>query len=157
MVSLMIHMIRRRTLLDNMIKMEERDIELIMSENKHAQEVLNEMECSIKREKSVIDDLESVMRNKLTDRSEFSIEELQSKRRYLMQLRDQLKIKEAQKFKALNLIEVISKRLTQKMKKVKKLRRMVGDVGKEIYQTKEKQVIKENDELWIQAQERSRC
>jgi hypothetical protein len=153
----MIHMIRRRTLLNNMIKMEERDIELIMSENKHAQEVLNEMERSIKHEKSVIDDLESVMRNKLTDRSEFSIEELQSKRRYLMQLRDQLKIKEAQKFKALNLIEVISKRLTQKMKKVKKLRRMVGDVGKEIYQTKEKQVIKENDELWIQAQERSRC
>jgi hypothetical protein len=97
------------------------------------------------------------MRNKLTDRSEFSIEELQSKRRYLMQLRDQLKTKEAQKFKALNLIEVISKRLTQKMKKVNKLRRMVGDVGKEIYQTKEKQVIKENDELWIQAQERSRC
>jgi hypothetical protein len=153
----MIHMIRRRTLLDNMIKMEERDIELIMSENKHAQEVLNEMERSIKHEKSVIDDLESVMRNKLTDRSEFSIEELQSKRRYLMQLRDQLKTKEAQKFKALNLIEVISKRLTQKMKKVNKLRRMVGDVGKEIYQTKEKQVIKENDELWIQAQERSRC
>jgi hypothetical protein len=153
----MINMNRRRSLLESMIKIEERDMELIMSENKHAQEVLNETERSINYEKSVIDSLENAIRNKLVDRSEFSIEELQSKQLYLAKLRGQLKKREAQQLKALNLIDVISKRLTQKKMKVNKLRRMADEVGKEICQTKEKQVFRENDEMWIQAQERSRC
>jgi len=147
---------KRRVLLQNMIRLEKHDMELIKSENRQARQALTQMERNVKTVNRAIQELEGHIRAALNGQSAFSIDDLQGQRHYLAYQRAQLVEHEGRQAQALAMVERIGNQLTQKQKKLNKLHDLSDDVAKQICQANETRVGKENDELWIHSQERSR-
>ena len=153
----MMRMKKKRVFLESMIRLEERDLEVIKLENRQARQALAEFERNVEAANKAIAELECLIRLALSGKQPFSIDELQNQRRYLAHQRNRLAEHEARKGQALAMTERIGKQLVQKQKKLGKLRDLVGVVAKSIWQLNEKRVLKENDEIWIQSQDRGRC
>ena len=145
---------KRRNLLENMIRIEERDMESAKSENRQARQALNQMERYVAAAQKSVSEIEHLIRGAFNSNSILSLDELQSRRIYLAHQRTQLVEHLVRKSHAEKMVERIGARLAEKQKKINKLREMLGDVAKRMRQSEEKIIHKENDEQWIQSQGR---
>lgn len=144
---------RKRALLVNIIQLEERQMEVIKNNNRSAQKVITQMEREVDNKYTLIDELEGGMRLALTSRLALKVNVLQDQRRFLLQLRKDLAESIAKRERAAEESRRILAQMQMKQKKLNKLYGMVDDVSKCIGRSLEQKMIKENDELWIQASE----
>jgi hypothetical protein len=146
-------LLKRQAFLESVIRLEERDLEVIKTENRQARQVQVQAEESVICTNREISELESLIRAQLSGESPFNINELQSQRAYLAHKRAHLLLQMEHKAKVVEMAERIEKSMVQKQKKINKLNGLVDDVAKCIWQAKEKCDLKESDELWVQSRE----
>lgn len=141
---------RKKTVVNNLLRKENWELEAIRSDNHRAQQLLDAQNEALARIDQTLETAYSDLRRLMDDKNALKIDQLHQARLYVEKITQERVACKTQQKRMHSEAEKISTQLRQKMLYAKGLEAVQSDSNRNLLQEREKTEFRDQEELWVQ-------